>query len=79
MAKTKFSGPVESTNGFIGDIAGNLTGNINGVVIEVVEGVPALQKFAKNTLVLDVTNSDLYINDGDATTPTYKKFTRATT
>ena len=32
MASTTFSGPVTSTNGFIGAITGNITGNITGDV-----------------------------------------------
>jgi hypothetical protein len=30
MASTTFSGPVTSTNGFIGDVTGNVTGNTTG-------------------------------------------------
>lgn len=30
MASTTFSGPVTSTNGFIGAITGNITGNVTG-------------------------------------------------
>jgi hypothetical protein len=33
MASTTFSGPVTSTNGFIGAITGNVTGNVTGDVI----------------------------------------------
>ena len=33
MASTTFSGPVTSTNGFIGAVTGNVTGNITGNVI----------------------------------------------
>jgi hypothetical protein len=33
MASTTFSGPVTSTNGFIGAVTGNITGNITGDVI----------------------------------------------
>ena len=32
MASTTFSGPVNSTNGFIGDVTGNVTGNTTGTV-----------------------------------------------
>lgn len=32
MASTTFSGPVTSTNGFIGDVTGNVTGNTTGTV-----------------------------------------------
>ncbi len=30
MANTTFSGPVISTNGFVGDFTGNITGNVTG-------------------------------------------------
>ena len=33
MASTTFSGPVTSTNGFIGALTGNVTGNVTGVQI----------------------------------------------
>ena len=32
MASTTFSGPVTSTNGFIGNVTGNVTGNTTGTV-----------------------------------------------
>jgi hypothetical protein len=32
MASTTFSGPVTSTNGFIGAVTGNITGNVTGNV-----------------------------------------------
>jgi hypothetical protein len=32
MASTTFSGPVTSTNGFIGAVTGNVTGNTTGTV-----------------------------------------------
>jgi hypothetical protein len=32
MASTTFSGPVTSTNGFIGDVTGNVTGNATGTL-----------------------------------------------
>ena len=32
MASTTFSGPVTSTNGFIGTVTGNITGNVTGNV-----------------------------------------------
>lgn len=33
MASTTFSGPVTSTNGFIGALTGNVTGNVTGIQI----------------------------------------------
>jgi hypothetical protein len=32
MASTTFSGPVTSTNGFVGSVTGNITGNVTGDV-----------------------------------------------
>ena len=32
MARTSFSGPVASANGFIGDFTGNVTGDVTGTV-----------------------------------------------
>ena len=36
MARTTFSGPVKSENGFEGDITGNITGNVTGNVAGVI-------------------------------------------
>ena len=33
MASTTFSGPVTSTNGFIGAVTGNITGNVTGNLV----------------------------------------------
>jgi hypothetical protein len=38
MASTTFSGPVTSTNGFIGAVTGNITGNVTGNVTGDVTG-----------------------------------------
>jgi len=37
MASTTFSGPVTSTNGFIGAVTGNITGNVTGIVYGTVQ------------------------------------------
>lgn len=43
MARTTFSGPVKSDNGFEGDITGNVTGNVTGTLTgRVVESVQSL-------------------------------------
>ena len=34
MAQTKFSGPVKSDNGFIGNVTGNLTGSVVGFKLQ---------------------------------------------
>ena len=39
MASTTFSGPVTSTNGFIGALTGNVTGNITGDVTATVQSL----------------------------------------
>lgn len=33
MAQTRFSGPVASDNGFIGDVTGNVTGTVTGMAV----------------------------------------------
>jgi hypothetical protein len=38
MASTTFSGPVTSTNGFIGAVTGNITGDVTGTVTGNVTG-----------------------------------------
>ena len=38
MASTTFSGPVTSTNGFIGAVTGNITGNVTGNITGNVTG-----------------------------------------
>jgi hypothetical protein len=38
MASTTFSGPVTSTNGFIGAVTGNITGNVTGDVTGTITG-----------------------------------------
>jgi hypothetical protein len=39
MASTTFSGPVTSTNGFIGAVTGNITGNVTGDVFATVQSL----------------------------------------
>lgn len=41
MANTTFSGPVISTNGFIGDVTGNISGTVTGTVVQPVAAVTA--------------------------------------
>ena len=89
MASTHFSGPLEVAGGFVGNLTGNVTGGVTGNVagnvtglvntvnIVAVAGAPVAQATAKNTIVVDTTNSDLYINIGTLAVPDYKKITRA--
>ena len=41
MASTTFSGPVTSTNGFVGTVTGNVTGNVTGTASAVSGSVVA--------------------------------------
>ena len=45
MARTTFSGPVASTNGFIGAVTGNVTGNVTGDVTGAVAGAVTLPTY----------------------------------
>ena len=41
MASTTFSGPVTSTNGFVGTLTGNVTGSVTGATVAVTGNVTA--------------------------------------
>jgi hypothetical protein len=41
MASTTFSGPVTSTNGFVGTLTGNVTGSVTGATVTVTGNVTA--------------------------------------
>ena len=71
MGTTTFSGPVNSTNGFVGDVTGNVAGGVAGTYIQVpalaataiadiADAVNTANKVA-GTVVLDTTNSRLMI------------------
>ena len=80
MASTTFSGPVTSTNGFIGAVTGNTTGNVTGginasagYVILYSTTAAAIADIADpvntsdkqvGTIVFDTTNSKLKIATG---------------
>lgn len=74
MANTNLSGPVVVPGGFVGPV----TGSVNGVTFVQMAGAPTDENYPTNTIVLDTTNSDLYINAGTLAVPSYMKFTRAT-
>lgn len=59
MANTTFSGPVNSTNGFVGDVTGNVTGNATGTVTgNVVATAGYIQlRTATTTQIADATSS----------------------
>jgi hypothetical protein len=58
MAQTSFSGPVRSTNGFVGNVTGNVTGGVTGPVAATTlsaSGVASLTN-AANVLVIPATD-----------------------
>ena len=72
MASTTFSGPVTSTNGFVGNITGGIDGSQGYVTIyataatsiaDIADAVNTSDKKA-GTLVFDTTNSKLKIATG---------------
>ncbi len=87
MASTTFSGPVTSTNGFIGAVTGNVTGTLTGNVvattgyIQLRTATAAVISTASNaintvgkvagTIVFDTTNSKLKIATGALATSTW--------
>jgi len=78
MASTTFSGPVTSTNGFVGAVTGNVTGNITGGadvsylqlptitatgLADVANAVNTANK-AAGSIVFETTNSKLKVATG---------------
>jgi hypothetical protein len=59
MASTTFSGPVTSTNGFIGNVTGNVTGNATGTLTgNVVATAGYIQlRTATTAQIADIANS----------------------
>ncbi len=67
MASTTFSGPVTSTNGFVGDVTGGVAASYLQVpalaataIADIADAVNTANKVA-GTVVLDTTNSRLMI------------------
>ena len=54
MARTTFSGPVASDNGFEGNLTGNVTGNISGALLNVT--IPSATVAATGTVQANVLN-----------------------
>ena len=87
MANTNFTGPVISTNGFIGAVTGNTTGNVTGGIdartgyvilysttaAAIADITDAVNTSDKEvgTIVFDTTNSKLKIATGDAADDTW--------
>ena len=57
MASTTFSGPVTSTNGFIGALTGNVTGNVTGVTTGSVQALSGAGAVNVTTAVTSLTTT----------------------
>ena len=60
MASTTFSGPVTSTNGFVGDVTGGVTGLVT-LPTYTVAGAPAASSVTAGTCI--------YVSNGEAGSP----------
>ena len=68
MANTTFSGPVTSTNGFIGATTGNVTGNVTGDVTGSVT-LPTYTVTTANALTPKTAGKIIYVSNGLAGAP----------
>ena len=57
MARTTFSGPVASDNGFIGDVTGNVTGSVTGMAV--------LPAYTTTTLPTVVVGGLIYVSNAN--------------
>lgn len=57
MAQTRFSGPVASDNGFIGDVTGNVTGSVTGMAV--------LPAYTTTTLPTVVVGGLIYVSNAN--------------
>jgi len=64
MARTSFTGPVASANGFIGSITGNVTGSVTGSVT-----LPAYTVTTANALTPKTIGKTIYVSNGLAGNP----------
>lgn len=64
MASTTFSGPVTSTNGFIGAVTGAVTGNVTGSVT-----LPTYTVTSANALATKPAGKLIYVSNGLAGSP----------
>ena len=64
MAQTSFTGPVASTNGFIGDVTGNVTGTVTGAVT-----LPTYTVTSANALASKPAGKIIYVSNGLAGSP----------
>ena len=59
MATTHFTGPVNSTNGFEGDITGNITGNVAGTIT-----LTSYTVTSANALAAKTAGKVIYVSNG---------------
>jgi hypothetical protein len=64
MARTTFSGPVASTNGFIGAVTGGVTGDVTGAVT-----LPTYTVTSANALATKPAGKIVYVSNGLAGAP----------
>lgn len=63
MATTHFDGPVESTNGFVGDVTGAVTGNVTGNVVGSITGAVANENVtATNVIAASESGTTFFLN-----------------
>lgn len=58
MASTTFSGPVTSTNGFVGAVTGNVTGNVTGAVDATTLSASGVAELTNAANVIVIPDSD---------------------
>ena len=58
MATTSFSGPVQSTNGFIGAVTGDVTGDVTGAVAATTITASGAAELTSTANVLVIPTSD---------------------
>jgi len=64
MAQTSFSGPVNSDNGFTGNLTGNVTGNVTGFAT-----LPTYTVTSANALSTKPAGKIIYVSNGLAGAP----------
>ena len=64
MASTTFSGPVTSTNGFVGAVTGNVTGDVAGTIT-----LTAYTVTSANALSAKTAGKMIYVSNGAAGSP----------
>jgi hypothetical protein len=65
MASTTFSGPVTSTNGFIGGLTGNVVGNVTGNVTGTATGMAVLPAYTTTSLPTVVVGGLIYVSNAN--------------